>query len=302
MAKKFLKDNFVKKLLRDEDCKEYLASIVASVLEVDKDYILDNIKLIDSEINQNHEIKDQEADAVFDQGDTIIDIEVNYTNGKRSRIKNNTYVTQLVLKQVRKGEEYVPVKPVIQINLNAFDMYKRKEFIYRSRVMEDKYRIEREDEYFEIYDINLDLLSKMNYNEVKELDESNLKWLLYILVCEDESIKEDIYKRNGMMEKVKEKMDDWEKKFDELMYIDPEEIRKLDLRDEAREEAKNMAKDMAKDLANDIAKNMAEDMVNDIESQMIKKMVAKNMTIKEITEITGLSEEKIFKLISIIEN
>jgi len=46
---------------------------------------------------------------------------------------------------VLSDKDYTNIKKVYQINLNGYDEFKRNEFIYRSKVIEEKYNIERYD-------------------------------------------------------------------------------------------------------------------------------------------------------------
>lgn len=173
----FLDDVVVPKLLKAEECREYLVSIIAAVLKIDKEYIMDNLRLIDTKINENIHNKDQEVDVIFENDAMMVNIEINTRNTKQSRIKNQVYIAHLIIRQTFPGEVY-HIKPVIQINVDGFDLYNKNEFIYRSVMMEEKYHLKRMDSYIEIYDINLDFLSKIDYNHIKELSEKDLKWLL----------------------------------------------------------------------------------------------------------------------------
>ncbi len=64
-------------------------------------------------------------------------------------------------------KDYTNIKKVYQINLNGYDEFKKNEFIYRIKVIEEKYNIERYDN-LEIIDINLYKLYEMDYNLVME--------------------------------------------------------------------------------------------------------------------------------------
>ena len=54
-------------------------------------------------------------------------------------------------------------------------------FIYQSVVMESRIHIER-NKYLEIYDINLDYLRKVDYNNIKK---DSLEYYLYYMVVKD---------------------------------------------------------------------------------------------------------------------
>ncbi len=111
---KYLKDEYAKKLLKEEDCKEYVASIIASVLDLPKDYVVNNLKLLNDEINVNKNVKDQKVDAVFNLDKHIVNIEINYNNNIELQTKNTSYIAQLYLKQIKPGERYPKIKPIFK--------------------------------------------------------------------------------------------------------------------------------------------------------------------------------------------
>ena len=225
--KKFLKDEYAKKIFRNADCKEYVASIIAVLLHLKKEYVMENLTLVDPEVNVNKNIKNQEANIVYDTKDNYINIEINYQNSKELQIKNSAYIAQLYLKQVKPGEKY-QIKPIVQINLNNYDCYKKNKFIYHSYIMEEEYHLAR-DKNIEIYDINLDLLSKIDYNEIEKKNENDLKWLLYIFVCEDRSLREEVYGGSEMMKKVNKKVEDYEKALDAYLFYDKKQLEEAGL-------------------------------------------------------------------------
>ena len=218
---KYLKDEYAKKLLKEEDCKEYVASIIASVLDLPKDYVVNNLKLLNNEININEHVKNQEADAVFDLDEHIVNIEINYNNSIELQTKNTGYIAQLYLTQIKPGENYPKIKPIVQINLNNYDVFNKNEFIYHSVVMETKHHIIRNKD-IEIFDINIDLLNEIDYNEIEKLNERDLRWLLYIFVCGDKRLREEVYGESEMMKKVNDKIDDYQAFLNRWLYYDKE--------------------------------------------------------------------------------
>ncbi len=244
--KKLLNDEYAKKIFRSEDCREYVASVIAVVLNLKKEYVMENLTLINPNVNINENVKDQEVDTVYDTKENYINIEINYRNSKVSKIKNSAYIAQLYLKQVKPGEKY-QIKPIVQININNYDYYKKNKFIYHSYVMEEEYHIVR-DKNIEIYDINLDLLSKMDYNEIEKKNERDLKWLLYIFVCEDKKLRKEVYGGSEMMKKVNKKVEDYGEALDAYLFYDKKAldeagIYEMGMDDKAKETAKKMLED-----------------------------------------------------------
>ncbi len=150
---KFLRDEVANIILTDESLIDYIVCIVSASTNIKKEDILD-IKLFSPRINTNSNTKASNVDAIYENDKNIINIEVNMNESNLGTSKNMRYVYQLVLKQVKKGDKD-KYKKVLQINLNAFDYFKKDEFIYHSCIMEEKFHIKRSEE-IEIVDINLE--------------------------------------------------------------------------------------------------------------------------------------------------
>ncbi len=293
----FLDDIIVPKILKSEECREYLVSIIAAVLGMDKEYVMKNLKLIDTEINENIRNKDGEVDAIVENDEMFINIEVNTKKSKQSQIKNSVYIAHLVIRQTKPGELY-KMKPVVQINVDGFDRYNKNEFIYHSVVMEEKHHIKRENVFIDIYDINLDFLSKIDYNQIKKLSEKDLKWLLYIFVCQDENLMKNLYSENGMMKKVGKKMEDFMKEFDRLLVYDRIAFKEAEAREEGLEEGreKGLKEGMQQGIKQGIKEGKKEGIREGSKQSTIeiaKKMLHNNENIETIMKYTGLSKNEI---------
>lgn len=283
----FLKDVVATKILKAEECREYLACIIAAVLNIDKMYILHNLKLLDTEVSQNIHTKDQEVDVIVENEEMVVNIEINTINSKQSRIKNNIYIAQLIIRQTFPGELY-NIKPIVQINVDSFDLYGKNEFIYHSILMEEKYHLKRSNSNIDIYDINLDFLSELNYNQVRNLNEKDLEWLLYIFVCQDKTLRNNLYSKNGMMRKVKKKMESFMKEFDGILYYNHDEFRASEL-EELKQDA--YKEGMEQGIQQGIEQGSKQNAIG-----IAKKMLAKNKNLKEIQEFTNLSIKEIEEL------
>lgn len=286
--KMFLKDVFITKLLKDVECRDYLASIIGAVLNIDSEYVLANLKLLDTEVNQNIHTKDQEVDIIVENEDMVVNIEINTLNTKQSRMKNNSYVAQLIIRQTYPGKLY-DIKPIVQINVDCFDLYEKKEFIYHSVMMEEKYHLKRQDSNMDLYDINLDFLSELDYNQIRNLSEKDLKWLLYIFVCQDKKLKNNLYNKNRMMNKVEKKMENFMKEFDSLLYYNHDEFRASEIEELKQDAYKEGRKE---GIEQGIEKGAKQ---NSIETAK-KLLKMKVLTLEQIAESTDLTIQEIKKL------
>ena len=90
-------------------------------------------------------------------------------------------------------------------------------------------------EEIEIYDINLDWLKKVDYNDIKKI---KLAKLLYLFVEEDLEKITKMYEGDELMTDVKKEAEKILENFDALLYYDPYEFGKEVGMDKGRDEAK----------------------------------------------------------------
>ena len=276
--KKYLSDDIAVMILNDPKHKEYLASIIASTIHLDKQYVMDNLEYYNTRLYESIENKHTEADSIFEIPEGFINIELNYNHYLNGKIKNTIYALHLIIRQTKPNKDYKEIKKVWQINLNNYDYYHKKEFIYHTVLMETKYHVKRED-ILEIIDINLDFLYKLDYTEIRKLKSDDLEWLLYILVCRDEEIREQIYQENKMMERVDESMKELSGEFDKWLFYDHEEFKKKSAYIEGEMNGEKIGKNKA---------------TKKIAKAMLKE--TPEIAIETISKITGLTKREIESL------
>ena len=275
--KTYLKDKYARKLLNAEECQEFVISIVSVALDLDKDYVRKNFHKLDPYVSRNVDLKNQETDVLFENDMMYCNIEINYNFSENLDIKNQLYIGNLMVRQIHRGEDYSKFKKIIQINLNGYDLYKKDKFIYRSSLMEESIHEKRND-MITILDINLDSLSQSSYNEIRKLNELDLKWLLYLFVCEDSEERENMYQDNPMMRGVIEKMKELEESLNELLYYDHEKFE----RDAMYDEGKRVGIFEGRKVGE-----------HEKQVEVAKKMLQKDMEMSLVLEISGLSQEEI---------
>ena len=147
---------------------------------------IEDIETIHPEIGVNKNVVNSESDIVYESKErSYINIEINYSQGKTTKVKNRAYLCQLYLRDVKGSNNYQDVRKIIQINIDGYDYYGQNEFMYKAILKEVKYNIP-ENDFIEIYHLNLAKLRKEIYNEIKE---DELKKILYMFVCEDEELE-----------------------------------------------------------------------------------------------------------------
>ncbi len=132
--KVYLKDNIAGIIFTDKDCKDYVEAVISKALDIDKSIVKDNLILTTPRVNANVNREYCTVDAIYENNTSIINIEINYNNSEKLQNKNLKYVCNLILKQTKPGKK-INLKPIYQININNFDIFKDNEFISRSYIM-----------------------------------------------------------------------------------------------------------------------------------------------------------------------
>jgi predicted transposase/invertase (TIGR01784 family) len=210
----------------------------------------------------------------------MVNIEYNTTHYRELDIKNNSYVCNLTLRQIVTYKDYSNVKKIIQINLNYYDLFGDNEFIHDSVYIDKKTKKIRPNNITEIFDINLELLRKMDYNNF-EGEYGELKKSLFFLINNDKKALGIVYRDDHIMEEIMKKIKVITNDLDELFYYDKKELEKQ--RDEReRREGREEGREEG------IKEGREEAFV-----YTIKTMLKKNYELEDISEITGKSIEEI---------
>ncbi len=265
-----LRDDVVKKLLTDSwEGRKYLACMISAVLNKP----VAKLNMVHPNIGVNKNVVNGEADIVLESNNFIVNVEINNFNSLSLSQNNFSYICHLILRQLKKSKDYKrKIKYIYQINLNNFGVMNDKEFIVRSKILDDKkYREYRK--YLMIVDINLAKLRNMDYTDIKKKGKASLEYLLYLLVCEDEDVLKKLYKGDELMEAMVDKGIELTLNFDAGLRYDAQKLREYSLIEVGQEQGK---------------RNKEEDVV--------RRMLKKKFNIGVISEITGLSKKEINKL------
>lgn len=176
-----------------------------------------------------------------------------------------------MLKDIRFKSDYKKYKRPILIQLDGYQRFKKKKFIYRSSTLEND-SLEELEEMPVIYDINLPFLDEISYNELVSEDHSLEKYL-YFFVNSNEEVLSNLYKGDEIMEQVKKDVDEFMSRLDQFVYEKRKEIDEQSYFNAGIEQG-------SKEKALEIAKNM----------------LLKNLDNTIISEVTGLSLDEISKL------
>ena len=194
---------------------------------------------------------------------------MNMVYSKTLDTKNYVYTNQLFLRDISSSKDYQNVLKVIQINIDNYDRFGKNLFVYQSVVMENKTYIER-NHYLEIYDINLDYLRKVDYNNIKK---GSLEYYLYYMVVKDIKQIKFIYEGDELMEQVLGKVTSMMGAIDELLLYDRKKVESSSYYQDGMKEGLKVGK---REESIEIAKNL----------------LNLNVEIPIIMKSTGLSKKK----------
>lgn len=261
-----LTDKFAKNLFNTKIGKKYLAKLISLIIGTPVEVLSQSLIPLNPDISVHPDVVNSKADLVFENDDIFVNIEINFAKSLKLNNKNEIYLHQLIVRQVASDKDYNGIKKVYQINLNGYDEFSRDEFIYRSKVLETKYNVERYQN-LEIIDINLYKLHEMDYNLIKK-GTDELKKTLYIFVCNDNDLLSRLYKGDRLMKKVQKEVTRLKNCIDDLLFYDGE------------------------DMEREVKRAYVE---NRITQEMAIEMLKHNIDLQEVVDITKLSPYEIEK-------
>ena len=281
-------------------CPNYLIDLISNITGIDKDLIKNTYKEKNTEYKINNALERKKtSDFIFQCRGYIINLECNneYFDGLIER--NEAYFSKIKGELLNKGEQYSKNIKVIQINFDNYKEYEKtlgKEIITDFKIRNEIGIIETESSIK--YHINLYEI-KEKYYRGKTLTKLEKELLILTLDDYKETIK--ISEGDDILMEVRDKIYELTNDIDNIGLYDPEKRRKEEeeLKIEyhttiAREEG--MEKGIEKGIERGLERGKEEG-AKQREKSIVKSMLAKNIDISLISEITGLSQKQIAKLI-----
>lgn len=145
-----LSDTTIKYLLKKKETRKIFFDMIKYLTNID----LTNYSIVDAELNSGNKIKDYRLDLLLNNGDILVNIEVNNQYNKWTSTKSLVYLFRLAGSRLESGSDY-RTKEVIQLNFNNTFFTKDKEaavLIYQ--IYNEKYQIIKNG--IKIYDIFLE--------------------------------------------------------------------------------------------------------------------------------------------------
>ena len=238
-----------------------------------------NYSLINNEITTFYEDdKLMVTDLVYKLNDnTFLNIELNTSKSKYLMYKNLLYIYKIILNEQNKGKKYKDVT-VIQVN---FDLYSFKNMDKVKNVIKvmNKDNLKEYLNTFTIYHFELDKAWNNEYN----VSEEGIRFLR-MLSSRSKILNKYLAGDNLFLKKVAKFMEDYSNNSDNLLYYDKKELDDY-IKESEIEESYNDG------LSQGLSQGENKKAIS-----IAKKLLAKGTSISEVSEITGLSKEKIENL------
>ena len=269
-------DTLFKIYFKSKECFNYLISIVSELLKIDKEYVRENLKILDSEIiteNANKE-KKKITDCMVSIDNIIIVFEMNRNYYKKMKENKLKYLCAIFASKTYWDEE----KNLILFNINAYKSKIDKPKKFSSYLLKNK----SNDIYtqtIKVYEMYLEYENK-KYKEGKRLKKLE-KYLLYLFMTRyDKNEINEFIKGDEVLMEAEKIRDDLIKRETIRFYYDQEldeMIEKKSIREDALEEGMEIGLKKEK-------KNIAKNLLN------------LGMPIDTIIKATGLSKKEISKM------
>lgn len=277
MLRKPLTNDSVFKIVMKKN-KDVLKILIEGVYNIEvKDMVLLDPKQI-----KNVYVKSQECDlVVFVNSEYYFNIEMD---NKKNNVKNHLYSSGLMGNQLKTGDDYKLIKPVIQIVLANYHHFKKGKGKSKVIFMEEEHK-QIDNLSFEKWVVNLKKIRKQCYNkENKTLFEK----VISIMKAKDLTEMKDIAKGDGLLEMM---VNDYE--------IATEKSELMDLMCQVDYNELQRQYDLGKAHEAGIARGHKEGLTRGREEANIatvKKMIAKGFEVSDIAELTSLDEERVLTL------
>ena len=206
--------------------------------------------------------------AILNDG-VIANIEMQVRNNHNMEVRTTFYASKIMSRETSRGEDYRSIKKIILINILGYNMFKKyDEYIHKTAIVLDEHREEIVIDNIEWWFIELPKFRKTHKNINNKIEQ----WLLFLDDEEKELVKM-AEEKNQTLQKAREEMNYLTGDAAVRRLAELREIWELDYNSDI-----NYAKDEGK---------------REKSFEIAKKLLEIQMPIKQISEITNLTEEEI---------
>lgn len=268
-------DRMFRIFMRRRSNRKFLAKIISVTTDIDYDYLLDNMRLIDSDIPEdNISVHYNDQDIVVDIDRLTINVEMSNSKYLNKR-KNERTAFKFAGNQHKLGEKYEEYDYVFyQICIENYNIFKNDLLITKTKLVDiSSGKYESETDEFIKFHVNLKNIDNSCYNESMKY----FKFFTLNKISDLESLVEGDEILMGSLE--------------ELKNISKDSILMDEL--EKRELEEYCNKLALEDAHNDGLSEGKEIGIKEKSIEIAKKSLEQNIDINTISVITGLSVDEI---------
>ena len=265
-------DRAFKEVFLNPNNSDLLKALLEFILKIK----IDKLEIKKTELlSDNVNIKDKRVDALVYTGNKKIDIEINSQYEKYLNPRNTAYICNTYQSHTLVGKEYNQQTDIVQVNL-TWGLGAEEDVMTKYMIMSENGKLFVKN--FIIYEINMDYYNKLWYS--KNEDEEGVKNLYMIMLDLDKKELENMPK------------DDIVDKYITNVTIvnDNPEFQKYMSEEEDKKKIQNSLLSEAKETGYTSGIN---DGISKEKVSIAKNMLNKNISIEDISDITGLSVEAI---------
>ncbi len=271
-------DRAFKEVFLKKNDSEPLQALLELILEIKIDYLeIKKTELLSGNVN----IKDKRVDAVVYAGNKKIDIEINSQDKDYVKPRNTAYICNMYQSHTLVGELYDEKTDIVLVNL-TWGLGSENDKMTKYMIMSENGKQYVKN--FIIYEINMDYFDKLWYSKNEEEIKKNMYLIMLNLDKKElEAMPKDI--RDKIVDKYITNVTIVNDNPEFQKYMSEEEDKRK-IQNSLISEAKNEGYTSGVNYG--ISQGISEEKVN-----IAKNMLKKNVSMEDISDITGLSIEEI---------
>ena len=275
-------DRAFKEVFLNPNNSDLLKALLEFILKIKIDKLeIKKTELLSGNVN----IKDKRVDAIVHTGNKKIEIEINSQNKDYLHTRSTAYICNIYQSNASVGDTYNEDTDIIQVNL-TWGLGRNNEEMKIYKIMNEKGELYVKN--FIIYEINMDYYDKIWYSK----NEEEIKKNQYMIMLDLDKKELENMPKDKIVDKYITNVTIVNNDPEFQKYMSEEEDKKKiqnSLLSEAKEEG--ISQGYTSGINDGISKGE-----NKKSIEIAKNMLKKNMSIEDISDITGLSIEEINKL------
>ena len=275
-------DRAFKEVFLNPNNSDLLKALLEFILKIKIDKLeIKKTELLSGNVN----IKDKRVDAIVHTGNKKIEIEINSQNKDYLHTRSTAYICNIYQSNASVGDTYNEDTDIIQVNL-TWGLGRNNDEMKIYKIMNERGELYVKN--FIIYEINMDYYDKIWYSK----NEEEIKKNQYMIMLDLDKKELKNMPKDKIVDKYITNVTIVNNDPEFQKYMSEEEDKKKiqnSLLSEAKEEG--ISQGYTSGINDGISKGE-----NKKSIEIAKNMLKKNMSIEDISDITGLSIEEINKL------